>query len=576
MNIKQNVSNGDPTPEGGNLSEGTDSEAVQVTGSEQSKVGNSETAATEATAAGSDSVSELVTAAAAGDSDNELNADSISSDSRSVSVIEVPSVSSNGALAAPSQHFPHSLPKELRLFLAQNGKAHSVHFDKKNRYVLTVGSRLLNNLIRELGQGEGLTLRQSAITDVNHFLQAKAEMAGTSADVWYRIAPIPEGVEIDLGDATHARVRITPGRVEIIDADSETLFFRTPSMQAMVRPAAVGNLKLLKKYVNLDSVAFLLLTAWLSYTLAHPKAASSKFVILVLHGGEGSGKSHICKLIIRLIDPRHIGVQTLPANGKDLAIATQTAHLNCYDNVRGISQAISDNLCIAATGGAITTRQLYTDAEQHVIPLHGALVINGIYSFIDQPDLAQRSLPLHLNPMKEELRKSELEMAQEFERDLPEIQRGLFDLIANVFQQLPAAKVTSPTRMIQFSQWLAAMEMVQGAPAGAFQNVYCDALAEGQRDALLDNSLAAAVLELGEALQEIKWSGTPTELLAVLNTMVSPGTQRSRNWPENAIALSKRLAPLQASLLSQGISVELSRGKTRTVTITKTGGGDRV
>ena len=164
------------------------------------------------------------------------------SDSRELAVvIEVPSVSSNGALAAPSQHFPHSLPKELRLFLAQNGKAHSVRFDKKNRYVLTVGSRLLNNLIRELGQGEGLTLRQSAITDVNHFLQAKAEMAGTSADVWYRIAPIPEGVEIDLGDATHARVRITPGRVEIIDADSETLFFRTPSMQAMVRPAAVGN-----------------------------------------------------------------------------------------------------------------------------------------------------------------------------------------------------------------------------------------------------------------------------------------------------------------------------------------------
>jgi hypothetical protein len=343
-------------------------------------------------------------------------------------------------------------------------------------------------------------------------------------------------------------------------------------MQAMARPAAVGNLKLLRKYVNLDSLAFMLYTAWLSYTLAHPKAATSKFVILVMHGGEGSGKSNISKLTIRLIDPRTIGVQTLPTNAKDLAIATQNAHLNCYDNVRGISQAMSDNLCVVATGGVITTRQLYTDAEQHAIPLHGALVINGIYSFIDQPDLAQRSLPLHLNPLKEELRKSESEMDRELETDLPAIQRGLFDLIASVLEYLPKAKVTSPTRMIQFSQWLAAMEMAQGAPAGTFQDVYCDALAEGQRDALMDNSLAAAVLELGEAMQEVKWSGTPTELLAMLNSMVSPGTQRSKYWPENAIALSKRLAPLQTSLLSQGISLVLSRGKHRTVTIQQASG----
>ena len=236
-------------------------------------------------------------------------------------------------------------------------------------------------------------------------------------------------------------------------------------------------------------------------------------------------------------------------------------------NLRGLTHAMADLMCTAVTGGSISSRQLYTDSDQNVLNILVALILNGIHAFVDQPDLAQRCLPLQLQVIPEDKRKSEADMEAELATDLPAIQRGLFDLIAKIFEQLPNAKVTSPTRMLDFSKWLAAMELVDGAPAGTYQDVYCDALNQGQLDALLENLLAAAVLEFAEGQADGIWSGTPAELLAQLNFAATQGTQRSRDWPQNVIALSKRLLPLQAGLLTQGVSLELSRGKHRTITI---------
>lgn len=78
------------------------------------------------------------------------------------------------------------------------------------------------------------------------------------------------------------------------------------------------------------------------------------------------------------------------------------------------------------------------------------------------------------------------------------------------------------------------------------------------------------MLEFAEAMHS-EWAGTPADLLAELNAVVNIGTQRTREWPSNAIALSKRLIPLQSSLLSQGIRIEFGRGKQRTISIKKEG-----
>lgn len=331
-------------------------------------------------------------------------------------------------------------------------------------------------------------------------------------------------------------------------------------------------MRTLRKYLNTHPTLQLLLEAWISYTLSHPKVPSTNYLILLLVGGQGSGKSLLCNLLLKLIDPSRTGVQVLPRNVKDLAISMQSSHLRCIDNTRAVSSMMSDYLCMTSTGGTLNSRRLYTDDEEQSINLHGALVINGIGNIVEQADLHQRCLTIELQPIPENQRKSETELLREFEADLPVIMRELFELIANIFKYLPEVAVTHPERMLDFSSWLAAMEKVAPTKEGAFQLEYRDVINLGQLDSLHGDLLASTVLEFAESLAPPEWSGTPAELHEELNAMVGRNTQRSRDWPQNPIALSKRLLPLQAGLLTQGISVKFTRGKHRTITITVVGG----
>ncbi len=446
--------------------------------------------------------------------------------------------------------FPKNLPALLRLCMSQHGKAYATH-----------------RIIRKLAEREDINLRKSELRELNDSLLSFAETKGKIRNVFLRVAEVDGGIEIDLGDDRDARVRITAGKVELILNGSTVLFWRSNTFLPMAEFVVVGDLQLLKQYLNLDNMSFKLLCGWLSYTMAHAKVATSMFVILLLLGGQGSGKSFVSKLIRRLLDPSPIGVQTMPSNAKDLAISTQNGHVSCYDNARFISPAMSDLYCTAATGGTLTTRQLYTDADQQVILLHGAIIINGIHAFINQPDFAQRCLPIQLPTLPEGKRRSESELEAALARDLPAIQRGLFDLIAAVFVHLPTVKATHPQRMIDFVLWLAAMEKVDGVPEGTYQAAYSTALNDGQRECLMDNVLASAILTWAEKMTGDEWSGSPSVFLEKLNSMAEPGLQNSKDWPGNPISLSKRILPLQAALLSQGIELNLVRGKSRQITI---------
>ncbi len=463
---------------------------------------------------------------------------------------------------------------EAELVLGKSGDTHIKLNHNGNPYLLCVGSKKSDHFIRQIAKRRNIILTASNLKEINETLRAYAETELQHVDVYLRVAPYQNGIEIDLGDDDHTRVRITPGKVEQVAYGSETLFYRSNVTLPFVKPAKKGNWKKLKKYLkNIRPELQILLIGWISYTLAHPKVSTTNYVILALIGGQGTGKSFLCKLIARLTDPSQVGLQILSKNTTDLVVAAQNAHVLFYDNIRQIAETISDACCVCATGGSLSKRKLYTDSEQSISILHAAMVLNGIFDFITQSDLAQRSLTIHLSDMNESDRMSERDLEEQLEQDMPEILQGLFELIAEIFKHLPEAEVIHPERMIDFSKWLSAMEMVNGAPAGVYQEVYSECLKEAQLNSLLENPLAAAVYQFADRLDKY-WQGRPSELLHELNDGAAYSAQRSVDWPKSPESLSKRLKVLCAPLKSQGVLIEFTRSKHRQIIIATTRTGE--
>ena len=472
-------------------------------------------------------------------------------------------------IVVSNQNFPSSLGDGIELFQGNDGHAYLRRAIQPSLPVLRVGTKSSDAFLRRLAHEHEKYPRAGDVRDINDNLSAHAEFSGEVREVWYRIAPIHGGIEIDLGDRDRTRVQVMAGRVSILSGGSETLFRQTSTMRALPVPAEVGDVGRLRRHLNLPEAEKCLAIGWLSYVLGHPKSPTNGFPILAVYGEQGSGKSVFCRIVQALTDPSDVCLQTFPRSGRDLAIAAQQAHVLFYENMREIHTSMSDNLCIAASGGTFATRMLYSNADQVALRLHVALVLNGLHAFVQEPDLAQRCLPLTMRPIDEGARRNEAALDVEFQADLPFIFRGLLDHIASVFTHLPAVQVTSPERMIDFSRWLAAMERVDGIPGDPYQTQYSEVLKSGMLDSLLEDPLAAAVLALVDGEPGSRWSGTPAELLRTLDASVTSRTHYSRDWPVNEIALSIRLKSLKVAFRRQGVDVRLSRSKKRLITITR-------
>lgn len=447
-----------------------------------------------------------------------------------------------------------------------------------NPYVFRLKGKEMRALVGELLRKSGERPSKRAVDDALDELQAKAERTAQPAGVWVRVAPLPDnGCVIALYDEANTQVKITAAGVEVLAGGSDVLFYKPAMSAPMVYPAESGDYQLLKKYVNISDENFILYLGFVTYSLAHAKDVGTVFVFLYLIGGQGAGKSALTKTTMRVTDPSVVGVQRLPKQVKDLAIASQSAHVLAFDNLRELKPEMSDVMCTMSTRGATTARRLYTDDELHMVLLHGVLILNGIFSFVDQPDLAQRCLPIRMYSMDESKRKSEAQMWKEFEVDLPVIQRGLFDLIAKIFEALPTVVPTMPQRMYDFSKWLAAMEVVHQVPPEVYQASYASALNEGQLDSLRENVVGSAILDFAAKLKTGEWSGTPAKLLEDLDEFMRyddlNGRPKPRGWPDNPIALSKRLLPLETALRTQDVVLRFERRKEREITITFTGKG---
>ena len=433
-----------------------------------------------------------------------------------------------------------------------------------------IGSAEFNSKVRALYRQKNRILKQREFNEIVEELNSVADEDGREVDLYVRVAPAQgKGINIDLCDESGRCVHIDETGPSICEPMSDVLFLRPAPSRPLPTPDFKGSYVSLAQFVNLPSTDFHLLCGLISYTIAHPKVESTNYVFTVLKGTQGSGKTQASKTIQKLIDPSTTGAQTLPSSDRELAILSQNCHLMVFDNMRDLSSKMSDALCIAATGGAVSGRQLYTDDGQKNVYLHGAILLNGIHPFMGQSDFADRCCVFELQQFRPGQRKDPAEMQAEFDRLYPEILGGFYQLIADIFRVLPNVTPTNPGRMIGFCRWLAAMETVINMEPGELQNAYRSGQQDMQLESLLDNPLAAAILDFAERMPEDSLTLSPSALYNSLSLVAQYSNNRSVAWPSSAASMSKRLHGLQAPLLSQGILIEWTRGKDRAITLRK-------
>jgi hypothetical protein len=308
--------------------------------------------------------------------------------------------------------------------------------------------------------------------------------------------------------------------------------------------------------MNVDEARFRLCVAWLVAALVpdipHP--------ILALFGEQGTAKSTAARLLVSLIDPSPAPLRTPPREMRSWAAAANASWVVALDNVSTIPAWLSDTLCKAVTGDGIVERTLHTDDDINVLTFRRVIALTSIDAGQLAGDLAERLLPVELDPIPPELRRTDAEITTAYDTTRPRVLGALLDLVAQVLDHLPAVRLDQMPRMADFACILAALDHLHG----------WSTLADYTTAA---NDTALAVLEYDPVAVAVRdlvgrggaWRGTTSELLDRL----TPDDHPPKTWPRSPRALAgvlKRLAP--ALRTAWGITIERPpRGQDRNLTI---------
>ena len=326
----------------------------------------------------------------------------------------------------------------------------------------------------------------AALNAALNVLEAQAQFDGPQRKVSVRLAEQDGLIYLDLADEFWRCVEIGPNGWRIAE-DPPVRFRRSAGMQPLPLPVRGGSIESLGPFLNLASENdFVLVVAWLLGALR----AGGPYPVLAIAGEQGSAKTVLSKLLRALIDPSVAPVRALPRDERELFIAASNGHVLAFDNLSGLPPWLSDTLCRLTSGGAFSTRRLFTDQDEILFAAARPIILNGIEEVITRPDLADRAILLMLAPIAERQRRPETALWREFELARPRILGALLDAAAHGVRMLPQVRLRRLPRMADFALWATACESAF-RPAGTLEAAYTS----NRRDAIenvVDADLVAA------------------------------------------------------------------------------------
>lgn len=455
------------------------------------------------------------------------------------------------------------------LFNDARGETYISYPEGNGRINLPVRSRDTENWLRHQHYKKtGRPPASNAVREaVDHF-DAKARFDAPREPTFIRLAAHNGAIYVDLGDTTNRAVRLTADRCEVVDDVPARLLRPHGAVGALPLPEPGFNPEELRLLLGMNQNNFILLIAFMIACL-HP---DGPYFILQIHGEQGSGKSIIGKLVKDTLDPNQADRLRLPQTEQDLAIFAQAHWILNFENVSGMSADISDALCTVATGGAIAKRRLYTDSDQVILRFKRPIAINGIGDYASRPDLQERSIPLFLETIGPDQRKTESELNAALEVLTPKLLGYLFDCAAYALAHLHEVEVPRTIRMADAAHWLLAAEPATAFEPGSILRALEEVQGQLISRTVANDNVTVALLRLLHRRAEHRFEGRYGQLHEILRAQ---SEDRGRHLPRSPSALSSRLERLKPALRKIGLVVEdgarLASGQTVVIHLTPAG-----
>lgn len=452
-------------------------------------------------------------------------------------------------------HFDLFTDRSGTAFASIPSEGHVEHHPVESRTVKDTLGRIFY-------RSKGKPPTAQAVTDALGILRAEARFEGPTRRVWTRIAKNEGRIYLDLGGPKWRAVEIRRDGSEIVD-NPAVVFRRSGTMRPLPEPDPNGDISKLRPLLNADDHETWILTV--SFLVAGLRP-DYPYPVLALHGEQGSGKSTMAKMLRRLIDPAKPAAKGYVKNERDLLIGARHNHLVNLDNLSGLPVWLSDALCRLATGSGFSTRKLYTDDAEEVFEATRPIVVNGITSLTDRPDLADRAIVLNLPSVPHNERQPEEEVWSKFEEICPAVLGGLLDAVSTALNRIDDVKLETLPRMADFARWVTAAEPALPWEEGQFIEAYRSNREEAVDKTLEANPLAQALLEFMEDRDQ--WEGMPSDLLHELERVADGRATESDAWPGNASWLSRKLKRPAPFLRKKGVEIDWDPGgRSRSVKI---------
>jgi hypothetical protein len=389
--------------------------------------------------------------------------------------------------------------------------------------------------------------------------EARARYEAPEMEVYLRVARLNGTIYLDLADERWRAVAVTRDGWRI-EGRSPVRFRRSAGMLPLPEPTKGGKIDDLKPFLNVSDNDFKLAVAWQVSALG----GVGPYPIIALIGGGGAAKTTTGHKLRGVFDPHVTLSRALSRSDRDLYVAANNSYALHFENISKIPGWMSDTLCRLATGGGFATRMLYENTDEVIFRGMRPIVLDGIDKFIEREDLADRTIKIAMERIKDEERRDERTIDREFDEQRPGILGALLDVVASGLNRLAATKLDKLPRMADFALWIAACERALDWGEGAFLRIYDTNQKSALRDAAESDIVADAVVKFMERKdwqrglnKEEHYEGTANDLLRGLFLCADERTTKSSDWPKNARSLSARLRLIRRQLTTRGVEVKL-------------------